>query len=148
MAKRMRHVQAAIAVIERQGRYLLSRRRLRGHLAGLWEFPGGKRRVGETWVACLHRELLEELGIKARILRRLKPLRFRYENHQAHLAVFRCTIIQGRPKPLASLQLRWMNPDQLSRCRVPPANRPLVRRLTLHGPSARAILRSKRRFRR
>jgi len=52
-------VCAAIAVIERRGRYLVSRRRAGDHLGGMWEFPGGKRRAAESWRACLVRELDE-----------------------------------------------------------------------------------------
>ena len=55
------------AVIERDGRFLVTRRLEGTHLAGLWEFPGGKCEPGETHEACLARELMEELGVVATI---------------------------------------------------------------------------------
>ena len=126
MARHVPTIQAAIAVIERGGRYLVSRRKPEGHLGGLWEFPGGKRRVGESWGACLQRELYEELGIVAKLVERLAPLRFRYPDRTVRLEVFRCTIVKGEPHPLDCQEIRWVKPVQLSRFRFPPANQPLV----------------------
>ena len=59
----MRVVEVAAGVVFCEGRYLIARRKPGVHLAGFWEFPGGKREPGETLEACLQRELLEELNI-------------------------------------------------------------------------------------
>ncbi|MBI3455027.1 MAG: NUDIX domain-containing protein [Candidatus Rokubacteria bacterium] len=76
--RRARPVQSAIALIERRGRLLICRRRPGGFLGGYWEFPGGKRRPGERWAACLRRELREELGVSVGRLRPLMVIRHRY----------------------------------------------------------------------
>ena len=123
-------VQAAIAVIEQDGGYLVSRRSLQAHVGGCWEFPGGKRRVGESWQACLKRELREELGVGVQVGRRLACLRFSYPDRRVCLQAFRCRVISGVPAPLASRQLRWVSARQLKRLRFPPANRPLLEELT------------------
>ena len=60
------HVVAAV-IRDRRGRILLARRTQERDLAGLWEFPGGKREPGETSEAALVRELQEELGIEAEV---------------------------------------------------------------------------------
>ena len=122
-------VSAAIAVIERRGRYLISRRRAHAHLGGLWEFPGGKRLAGESWQACVRREVREELGVKISCVRRWAPLRFAYPDRQVHLELFRCRIVRGRPRAQDGQAIRWVTSAQLARLRVPPANDPLVRRL-------------------
>jgi len=132
MSKRVPLVQVAVAVIERNGCYLVSRRRPADHLGGCWEFPGGKRRVGESWHACLRRELREELGISVKLVRRLQSLRFRYPDRRVWLEVFRCTVASGEPKPLGCQEVRWLTPRQLQRRRFPPADRPLVAWLA-HG---------------
>ena len=123
-------VQAAIAVIEHHGRYLVSRRKAHDNLGGLWEFPGGKRRAGESWEACLRRELAEELGVVVKVAERLMPLRFRYPDRTVSLEVFRCTVASGDPRPLDCQEVRWVTSAQLRRLRVPPANHPLVEFLT------------------
>src|SRR5438046_621211 len=56
-------VVVAAAVIERDGRFLVTRRPPGAHLEGYWEFPGGKCELGETYAACLAREIREELGV-------------------------------------------------------------------------------------
>ena len=127
-------VQVAIAVIERNGRYLISRRRPADHLGGYWEFPGGKRRVGESWETCLRRELREELGITATLTERLPSIRFRYPDRQVRLEVFRCGIQEGRPRPLACEEIRWVRAAQLRQYRFPPADRQLIRSLSMVKP--------------
>ncbi len=130
MTKRLPLVSAAIAVLERDGRYLISRRRAGSHLGGCWEFPGGKRRRGESWPACVRRELREELGVEVVCLGRLSPIRFSYPDRRVRLEVFRCRIVVGRPSPHGAQAIRWVRPRQLARLRFPPANARLIRRLT------------------
>lgn len=134
-----RVVHAAIAVIERSGRFLISRRRPTDHLGGYWEFPGGKRRPGESWETCIRREVREELGITIRPMARLAPLRFQYPDRTVQLEVFRCQLVDGDPQPLGCQAIRWASAGQLGRLRFPPADRPLIRRL------GRAIIKRNRR---
>ena len=118
-------VQAAIAVVERRGRVLIARRLFTDHLGGRWEFPGGKRRVGETWTACLKRELIEELGLRAISPRRIATIRFRYPDRRVHLAVFHCTTTDT-PTSRRGQRVRWVARRSLIRYRWPAANRELV----------------------
>ena len=126
-------VHAAIAVIKRRGRYLICQRRSRDYLGGYWEFPGGKRETGESWEACLRRELREELGV---IVSRVTPYgntRYRYEDRTVIFRIFRCVIASGRPRPLDAQTLRWVSPGGLRRYRFPPANTRLVAQLSAVG---------------
>lgn len=124
-----RHVQAAIALIMRDGRYLICRRRDADVLGGYWEFPGGKRRVGESWRSCLERELREELGVTVRALRSREAIRHRYPARSLFLKVYACRIARGTPRPIAALALRWVAASELVRYRFPPANRLLLEHL-------------------
>ena len=127
---RLRTIHAAIAVIERRGRYLICQRRHDDSLGGYWEFPGGKREAGETWEACLRRELREELGVAIRAIRVYGRMQYRYPDGVVSFRIFRCAIARGRPKPLDAQALRWIPLNRLGRYRFPPANRPLVKRLS------------------
>lgn len=130
-----RAVQVAVALIEHHGRYLLSRRPHGQHLGGYWEFPGGKRHAGESWQACLRREIREELGVELRVGRRLKPIRFAYPEKSVYLQPFACAIAGGTPRPLQVRAVRWVAPEQLRRLRLPPADQPLVERLAPRRPA-------------
>jgi mutator protein MutT len=126
----VRHVQAALAIIERRGRCLICRRRPGGFLGGYWEFPGGKREPNESWTACVRRELREELGVRAmRVTPWMRVRRRGIERRPVLFVVFRCGIA-GRPRPLAAETLRWVPLTRLGRYRFPPANRPILARLT------------------
>lgn len=126
----LRTIHAAIAVIERRGRFLICRRRHDDSLGGYWEFPGGKREAGETWEACVRRELREELGVAIRAISVYGRMRYRYPDGIVSFRIFRCAIARGRPKPLDAQALRWIPLQHLTRYRFPPANRPLVKRLS------------------
>ena len=125
-----RRIEVVLAVIERRGRVLICKRRTDDFLGGYWEFPGGKREPGETWLACVRRELREELGIAVVGIRWFSDLRYRYGAREIRFKVFRCRIRQGRPRPLDAQAVRWIPIRRLSRYRFPPANRPLTIRLT------------------
>jgi len=130
MSKRQpKFVQVALAVIERDGRVLICRRRPQDSFGGYWEFPGGKRQPGEAWRSCLRRELREELGVRVRAMAPYGELRHRLGRRRAYFRVFRCAITGGRPKPLAAQMFRWVPANRLGRYRFPPANQPLLARL-------------------
>ena len=120
-------VQAAI--IERDGRFLLTRR-LRGtHLAGLWEFPGGKCGPDETAEACLARELAEELGVVARVGELVLETVHAYPERTVHLYFRRCEI-DGEPVARLNQEMRWTSREELPRLEFPEADRELIQRLS------------------
>ena len=84
------------AVIERDGRFLVTRRQKGTHLDGLWEFPGGKCEPGETHAQCLARELREELGLEAVVGDELLVTEHAYPERTVRLHFRRCTIA-GEP---------------------------------------------------
>ncbi len=131
MSKRQpKVVHVAIAVIERRGCYLICRRHATDSFGGYWEFPGGKREPGESWQRCLRRELREELGIRIRAIAPMGRLYHRFRGREAFFRVFRCAVNGGRPRPLAAQSFRWVPAHRLARYRFPPANKPLIHRLT------------------
>jgi 8-oxo-dGTP diphosphatase len=101
------------AIIEREGRILIGRRKNMGHHPLKWEFPGGKVETGETPEAALIRELQEELGIQARIDRELMRYEYQYPGRSRILLIFyRVVDFDGSPQNLDFEQIRWEQPGR------------------------------------
>ena len=120
------------AVIERDGRFLVTRRQKGVHLEGFWEFPGGKCDAGETLAACLARELKEELDVGARIGRELYSVTHAYPERSVELHFFECEL-EGEPRPLIGQEMRWVRREDLSSLEFPPADAELIQRLSRMG---------------
>ncbi|MDW8444750.1 MAG: bifunctional GNAT family N-acetyltransferase/(deoxy)nucleoside triphosphate pyrophosphohydrolase [Acetobacteraceae bacterium] len=119
---------AAVALIDADGRVLLARRPEGKALAGLWEFPGGKLRDGETPEAALIRELREELGIDV-AASCLAPFAFAshaYETFHLLMPLYLCRRWRGVVTPLEGQELAWVRPWKLADYPMPPADVPLV----------------------
>jgi mutator protein MutT len=117
------------AVVERDGAYLLTRRPDGSHLAGQWEFPGGKVEPGERLDECLRRELLEELAVHGLVGREILTTAHAYPDRNVELHFFECEI-QGEPSSLLAQEIRWVPRADLSRLDLPPADAALIRHLT------------------
>jgi 8-oxo-dGTP diphosphatase len=118
-------VTAAI-ILDDRGRVLVGLRPADKRLGGLWEFPGGKLEPGETPEACLARELLEELGVTARIGVFIGESVHNYEFGTIRLVAYEAIIEGGRPSPLDHARLDWVAPEALSGIELTPADRPLL----------------------
>lgn len=119
---------SAVALIDRDGRVLLSRRPEGKSLAGLWEFPGGKVEPGETPEAALIRELQEELGIET-WSSCLAPLTFAshtYPEFHLLMPLFACRKWGGTAHGAEGQDLAWVRPDKLRDYPMPPADLPLI----------------------
>ena len=84
------------AVIELDGRFLVTRRLKGTHLSGYWEFPGGKCEAGESHEECLPRELVEELAVRADVGVELLVTEHAYPSRTVRLHFRRCAISGGR----------------------------------------------------
>ena len=116
----------AAVISDARGRILLARRTEGRDLAGLWEFPGGKREPGETPEGALARELHEELGIVPEIGPAVIAVPCRYPHKRLRLDVRRVDAWEGTPKGLDSQALAWVPPHKLSSYAMPGADRPVV----------------------
>lgn len=121
------HVSAA-ALIDIDGRVLLTQRPEGKSMAGLWEFPGGKIEDGETPEQALIRELHEELGINT-WSSCLAPLTFAshtYEDFHILMPLFACRKWEGIPHGKEGQNLKWVRSNQLKDYPMPPADEPIV----------------------
>ncbi len=119
---------AALALIDTDGRVLVATRRAGSHLAGLWEFPGGKVEPGETPEAAVIREAREELGIDIEHSC-LAPFAFAshaYEDFHLLMPLFVCRVWNGTVSPQEGQELRWVSAPRLGDLEMPPADAPLI----------------------
>ena len=119
---------AAVALIDPDGRVLLAQRPPGKHLAGMWEFPGGKVHQGESPEAALIRELAEELDIQTDA-KCLAPFTFAshpYEDFHLLMPLYVCRVWQGIARPMEGQTLAWVRPAQLTDYEMPPADIPLI----------------------
>ena len=119
---------AAVALIDADGRVLLAERPPGKHLAGLWEFPGGKVIPGETPEAALIRELAEELGIDVHESC-LAPFTFAshaYPDFHLLMPLYVCRKWSGIVTAREGQRLAWVRPTRLCDYPMPPADKPLV----------------------
>lgn len=127
MASSLRFIHVLAAVItDVRGRILLARRTDGRDLAGLWEFPGGKREAGESPEQALVRELQEELGITVQVGAPLINVPQEYPDKRLHLDVRHVTTWSGIPRGVEGQALAWVAPEKLVRYNMPPADRPVV----------------------
>ena len=126
---------SAVALIDADGRVLLTQRPEGKPMAGLWEFPGGKIEPGETPEAALAREMLEELGIEI-CARCASPLTFvshAYAQFHLLMMLYICRKWEGIPQPLEGQKLTWKFPHEMAAFPMPPADVPLVAALVDHA---------------
>ena len=119
---------AAAALVDGDGRVLLTRRPPDKPMAGLWEFPGGKLGAGETPEAALIRELREELGIDTE-RSCLAPFAFAshaYESFHLLMPLFVCRVWRGIPTAREGQETQWLRPAKMADLAMPPADAPLV----------------------
>lgn len=124
------HVVAG-TIADADGRVLIAQRPRGRHMAGRWEFPGGKLAAGEDPLAGLKRELAEELGIAVRAARPLIRLRHTYPERRVLLDVWQVTDYEGEPQALESQALAWARPDDLPQHDLLEADRAIVTALRL-----------------
>jgi mutator protein MutT len=123
-------IEVAIALVWRSGRLLVTRRLPAAHLGGLWEFPGGKLRTGETPDAAAEREVLEETGVVARARARRAPIEWRYPERTVRLQPVDCDWVEGEGERRGVADLRWAAVAELGELEFPPANAALIAELS------------------
>jgi 8-oxo-dGTP diphosphatase len=124
------HKIIGVAVIwNDQEQILIDRRLQKGTMGGLWEFPGGKIEPNETIQECIHREILEELGIEITVGEHLITIDHTYTHLRVTLKVYHCQHLAGIPQPLECEEVRWVNLDELEQFNFPEANVQIIEAL-------------------
>ena len=116
------------AIVEREGLILVAQRVAGTHLAGYWEFPGGKLEPSENHRQCLEREMKEELDATVEVGPLIHSTSFAYPKRTVELHFYNC-VLTNEPTPLLGQQLRWVSRPELETLQFPPADLELVRLL-------------------
>jgi 8-oxo-dGTP diphosphatase len=119
------HLDVVAAVIMRDGRYLVTRRPRGTHLAGYWEFPGGKLDTDETHAAALAREMREELAAPVEVGGLVLATTHLYQERSVSLYFYSCEL-RGEPRPQLGQQMRWVERADLNSLEFPAADKALV----------------------
>jgi mutator protein MutT len=119
-------IRVAAGLVFRQGKLLITQRHAHAHQGGLWEFPGGKLEHGETFEACLSRELKEELGIEVEVEEQVESLTHAYPEKTVLLNFYRCLWKRYEPKALDCADWRWIRVGELDSFSFPAADARLL----------------------
>ena len=122
-------IDVAAGLVFHQQKILITQRLKGSHLAGLWEFPGGKREPGETFEDCLVRELREELGIEVSLGRAFEEITHDYPGKTVHLKFFLCRLAKGEPRTIGCAAYEWATKERLVKRDFPSADERLLERL-------------------
>lgn len=122
-------IDVTAAVLIENGHVLIARRRPGASQAGLWEFPGGKIRPGESPARCLEREIAEELGIRIVVGEFFGESVYAYEDKTIRLLAYRVRRTDGEASANEHAELAWVSVADLTRYRFCPADVPFVEKL-------------------
>ena len=122
-------VRVVAAVIERDGRYLITQRRPAAVLPLLWEFPGGKVEAGESDAAALEREVLHRLGVDIDVGKLISFVRHPYERYTIELHLYECRLASGQPSKRNVQDFAWVQSDEFEHYPFTPADELSVAKL-------------------
>jgi 8-oxo-dGTP diphosphatase len=128
----------AAALFDSKRRVLIAERPVGKHMAGWWEFPGGKVGAGETDATALERELREELGIESKSESEIMTLSHEYPDRIVDLVLWKARLLHGEPRGLDGQALKWVDCQSLGKERLLPADEPFIAALQLLSSRASA----------
>jgi 8-oxo-dGTP diphosphatase len=123
-----RIVRVVAAVIENEGRYLITQRRQTAVLPNLWEFPGGKVEPGERDEVALRREIRERLDADVRVAQLISFVRHPYERYTVDLHLYQCELL-SEVRAVAVQDYRWLRSDEFDTIEFTPADEASMNKL-------------------
>jgi len=117
------------AVIKKNGKFLIAKRAKKDTLQNKWEFPGGKVEPGETFDACLKREIFEELGIVIEVGEYICSSRFTYREKKMEMLAFYVTSFSGIIELKEHKEVRWIATNEFHLYEFPEPDLPIIEAL-------------------
>jgi 8-oxo-dGTP diphosphatase len=115
-------IRVVAAVIEQNGRYLITQRRPTAVLPLLWEFPGGKVEAGESDLEALAREVRHRVGVEIKPGAQISSVSHTYEHYTVELHLYDCRLLMGEPSAVNVHQFRWVESDDFDQLPFTPAD--------------------------
>ena len=128
------HYRAAVGVVWKGNKLLISKRKSEGLLGGLWEFPGGKMKPGESAKDCVEREVKEEVGVDVEAIKSVGAIEHVYTHFSIEMEGFLCRYLKGKPQTLECADWKWISFPELKKFAFPTANRKLFPLLPQANP--------------
>ena len=125
----MNYINVTAAVLLKDDRFLAAKRSDGKHLAGHWEFPGGKIEAGETPEQCLKRELKEEFTIETEIGEFVAESIFDYGDKRIRLLAYKVKHVSGEFQLIDHDEIRWLPIEELDSLKWAPADIPIIEAL-------------------
>lgn len=125
----MREIRVVAAIIEQDGRFLITQRRPEAVLPMLWEFPGGRVEEGEADEEALAREVNERLGVTITIREKLSSQEHKYAHYSVTLVIFNASITSGEIKAQHVHDFRWVKSEEFDNYDFPPADQSTMDKL-------------------
>jgi 8-oxo-dGTP diphosphatase len=125
----VRTIRVVAAVIEKEGRYLITQRRPTAVLPLLWEFPGGRVEEAESDAAALKREVLHRLGVDIEAGQLISFVSHPYERYVVDLYLYECHFVKGEPSPLAVNAFKWVSSAEFDQYPFTPADEASMNKL-------------------
>jgi 8-oxo-dGTP diphosphatase len=125
------HVAVGVIYNSDQTKVLITKRTANQHLAGYWEFPGGKIKNNEDTITALSRELYEELGIVVITGNQLTTVSYDYPDKSVLLDVWQVSEWSGTPTGKENQELVWSDINNLANYKFPEANKHITQSLSL-----------------
>jgi 8-oxo-dGTP diphosphatase len=124
-----RTIRVVAAVLERDGRYLITQRRSTAVLPLMWEFPGGRVEAGETDQAALKRELLHRLGVQIEVGKLISFVSHPYEHYVVDLFLYECTLVTEALETRAVNAYKWAFSQEFDQYPFTPADEASMNKL-------------------
>lgn len=123
-------IQVVAVALYHEGKYLVARRGPGQIGEGLWEFPGGKVDPGESDLQALHREILEELGIRIKNPHFVGENLHHYPHRSIQLRLYRAMPLDLKIQLVDHDQIRWLSTEEMLGIKLSEADRPFVQILS------------------
>jgi 8-oxo-dGTP diphosphatase len=125
----MKTIRVVAAVLERDGKYLITQRRVSAVLPLMWEFPGGRVEAAETDQQALKRELLHRLGVGIEVGKLISFVSHPYEHYVVDLFLYECTLVTETLQPLAVNAFKWVASAEFDQYPFTPADEASMNKL-------------------
>ena len=128
------HYKISVGLIWRDNNILISKRHSNAMLGGLWEFPGGKIKEGESAKECVKREIKEELGVNVSVGGKITTIKHAYSHFTIELTAYHCQYQSGEPATLDCADFKWITTDQIESLPFPKANHKIFNKIPEKNP--------------